>query len=157
MVASGTTCSIVDPARANRSFRFVRRKLRSIDLVDQGKEFIVGGYIAHGLAIVNKAYDAFLVDDGLGWHSAELEQLNFLPVAFQHSVFRIGQAQKGQAVFAEVLGEVLGTVGTDDQDGHTSLVELIICLAQLRHVLAAERSHEAAIEYEQDILLIAIM
>ena len=57
---------------------------------------------------MDEAYDACFVDEGLGGHTAEFEDLNLLAVFLEHAVFGVGKAGEGEIVLAEVVGEFFG-------------------------------------------------
>ena len=67
-------------------------------------------------------------------------------------MFRVWQANKRQLVFREVGGELIRIIGPDYQDGHVSLCELIMVLAQLRQMRAAERSDKSPVEDQEHML-----
>jgi len=106
---------------------------------------------------MDEAHDALLVDQSLGGHTAEFEDLDLLAVALEHDVFGIGQAGEGQVVLAEIIGELLGVFRTDDENGRVAFAKLFINLAQLRHVRAAERSLETTVENQQNVLLTLVV
>ena len=56
-------------------------------------------------------------------------------------------------MIVEVVGKFLGVFGSDNQNNHISFDELLVILAQLRQVCAAERSLEAAVQDQQNVLL----
>ena len=101
---------------------------------------------------MNEAYDPFFIDEGLGGHTAEFEKLDLLAVLLEHAVIGIRQAGEGQVIFAEEVSEFLAVFGADDEDGRVPFAKLLVVLAQLRHVRAAEWSLETAIENKQDVL-----
>ena len=103
---------------------------------------------------MDETHDAFFVDKGLGGHSAEFEDLDFLAVLFEHAVLGVGQAGEGEFVDLEIGGELCGVFGADDENGRVALTKFIIVLAQLRHVRAAEGSLEAAVKDEEDVLFL---
>ena len=63
----------------------------------------------------------------------------------------VRQADKGQIVFSPIITECVSIIRPDDHNFSLILHKTVIFLAQLRHVRAAERSHEAAIEDQDDI------
>lgn len=54
-------------------------------------------------------------------------------------------------------GECFALFRTDDEDGGVEASKSIVVVAQLRQVPAAERSGEAAVEYEDDVLVVAVV
>ena len=58
---------------------------------------------------------------------------------------------------SKILLELFRAIGASHNNGRFSLNKLIIILAQLRHMRAAERSGKAAIEDEDDVLLALII
>ena len=102
---------------------------------------------------MDKAGDALFVNKHLSGHTPKLEQLYFLAIPLQDYMIRVRQAYKGQLVFREIFGELLGIFWANNQNGCVSLREQIDVLAQLRHVRAAEWSLESAVKYQQHILL----
>jgi ABC-type microcin C transport system duplicated ATPase subunit YejF len=94
-----------------------------------------------------------LVDKNLRRHPAEFEDLDLLSVQLQNPVAGIGESGEGQLVFAEVFGELLGVFRADHQEGDLAFQEVVIILAQLRQMCAAEGSSEAPVEDQQDGLL----
>ena len=63
------------------------------------------------------------------------------------------QPDKGQIVFAEIGGKCRCVLWPNNDDGRLFLDEQFMALAQLRHMLAAIGSGEAAIEDEKHIVL----
>jgi hypothetical protein len=118
-----------------------------VQLVDEVQHLFSGRDVAHGIAVVHEAHDALLVNESLGGHTAEFEDLDLLAVALEHDVLGVGQAGEWQVVLGEIIGELLGVIRADDEDGRVAFAKLLIVLAQLRHVRAAEWSLEAAVEY----------
>lgn len=64
----------------------------------------------------------------------------------------VHQAGKGQLVTLEIIACIAKRVRGDGQDFCLPLLKLVIVLAQLRQVPTAEGSHEAAQEYQNDML-----
>ena len=106
---------------------------------------------------MNIAGDALLVDQHLGRHTAELEQLYFLPVFFENAGLGVGQTAEGQAFLCEVVRERLGVFAPENENGRVPFHKLIVVPAQLRHVRAAVWSGEAAVEDEQDVLFFFVI
>ena len=59
---------------------------------------------------------------------------------------RFRQADERQVMLRKITGEGGSILRTDYQDAGLALFKFCNILAQLRHVCAAERSHEAAIK-----------
>ncbi len=51
---------------------------------------------------MDKTSHSRFIDDHLGRHPSQLEQVHFLPIQFEHTGFRVRQANKGQIVLAEI-------------------------------------------------------
>ena len=107
------------------------------------------------MAVVDIAGDALLVDQDLGGHAAELEEVDLLAVELEDACLRVGQADKGQRLLLEVSGEGFGVFGADHDDFDIAGKELRVVLAQLRHVRAAEGSTKGAVEDQEDVLAAA--
>ena len=138
-----------------RTRRRQNRRLRGVDLISQGQQLLVGGNVAHVVAVVNVARHTGLVNQHLGRHPAQLEQVHFLPVKLQHTRIRVGQADERQRMFGEVGRKRPGVFGANHDDFDVARDKLAVILAQLRHVRAAERSSEGANEDQQDVLVTA--
>jgi len=95
--------------------------------------------------------DTCLIDQDLRRHPSQFEQVDLLPIQYQDTVFRVGQPAEGQFVLREVVRELRCTLRSDDEDDGTMPRELLVVLTQLREMRTAERSHEAAIEYQEDV------
>jgi hypothetical protein len=118
-----------------------------VEFVAQGQYLCTRRDVAHAVPVVYKAGYTGLINEHLRRHPSELEQLDFLSVQLEHAVFGIGQANERQRFLLPVLGECSGIFGTNNKHFDVTGDKLGILLAQLRHVRAAERSHEAAIEH----------
>jgi len=55
-------------------------------------------------------------------------------------------------VLGKVIGETLPALWSDDYYNRLPFEKLLVVLAQLRHMRAAERSSKTAIEDQQDVL-----
>ena len=128
-----------------------------VEAVDQIQNLLVGRYVGHGMPVMHEAGDALSVDHYLGRHTSQLKQVDFLPVTFEHAGSRVGQADKGQCVIFPIRLELSRSFRTNDHNLRVAGYELIIILAQLRHMRAAEWSHKAAIENKQYILPAAVI
>ena len=124
------------------------RVLKGIDDVE---ECAVGGNIGHGVCIVNETHRAGLVDQHHCRHAAQPEQADLLPISFQHVQIRIRQPDEGQRFFFPISFECLGVLRPDGNDFGIPVNKLLIVIAQLREVRPAKRSHEPAIEYQEDV------
>jgi hypothetical protein len=92
----------------------------------------------------------------LGGHTPQPEELDLLTVHPQDLMFRIRKTDEGQTLALPVVSEGIRTVWSDDNNLSTALGEQQVVLAQLRHMPAAERSLESAIEDKRNVLLDAI-
>jgi hypothetical protein len=84
-------------------------------------------------------------------HAAKLEQAYLLPVQSGHHVLRVSQSHKRHSLGFPVSPEALRSLWPNDDDLCPSVYELGVVAAQLRQVPAAERSGEAAVEYQHDV------
>jgi len=125
---------------------------RGVQLVPQGQDFFVLRNVAHAVPIVDKAGDPSLINEYLGRHAPQLKEVDLLPVQFQHAVFGIGQTDEGQRLLMPIVSKRAGIFGTDHNHFDVAGHKFGIVLAQLRHVRAAERSGEAAVKDQKDIL-----
>jgi len=123
----------------------------TIQPVEEIEELTIFGNVAHGMPIMDIPDQAFFVNDHLGWHASQLEQVDLLAVTPENSGLRVGQSDKWQRIFLPVFAE--GCLVFRPDDDHYGLAggKFLIILAQLRHVPAAEWSHKAAVENQQDI------
>ncbi len=129
------------------------RGLLGVQLIDEPQELLVAGDVAHVVAVVHEARHPGFVDEHLGRHAAELEQLDLLPILLEDLVLGIRQPNERQVVLSPVSRERLGVLGAHDHYRRLPLLELLIVLAQLRHVPTAERSGETPIEHEEHVTL----
>lgn len=102
-------------------------------------------------------YLAALVHEDDGGQAAQFVQSDFLIVLFGHLVVGIRQSHKGIVLAPPVRGERFAVFGADDEYGGAEAGKLIVVVAQLRQVPAAEWSGEAAIENEDDMLVVAVV
>ena len=72
-------------------------------------------------------------------------------------VTAVREADKGQFFALPMVRKCLSPFRADDDDLGFSGHELAIVLAQLRHMPAAERSYEASVKHEDDVLFSAIV
>lgn len=96
--------------------------------------------------------NALPVNDHLSGHTPKLEKVYLLAVKLQYTGLRVRQTDKRQVVLRKVSGKSLFVFWTDHKDGGFPLNKILKVLAQLRHVLLAEWSGKAAVEYQQDVL-----
>ena len=109
------------------------------------------------MPVMHKTRNAFPVNHHLGRHASQLEQIYFLPITLKHACSRVGQANKGQFVLFPLGLELLWAIRTHNHNLRVAGYKLIIVLAQLRHMRAAEWSHKAAVENKQYILPAAVI
>ena len=74
----------------------------SIDFICQRQDFLIAGDVAHAVPVVHKACDAFLVDQHLGGHAPQFEEVHLLPIELQYAGFRVWKPDEGQVFFLEV-------------------------------------------------------
>ncbi len=101
------------------------------------------------MAIMDKACHAIAVDDHLGGHAPQAEEIDLLTIELEHLVVRIGQTNKRHRVFTPEALELLLIFWSNDDHNCIAVDKLLIVLAQLRHMLSAEWSLEAPVE-DQD-------
>jgi len=123
----------------------------TIQPVEEIEELTIFRDVAHGMPIMDMPDQAFFVNDHLGWHASQLEQVDLLPVTPENSGLRVGQSDKWQRIFLPILGEGCLVLRSDDDHFGLAGAKFMIVLAQLRHVPAAEWSHKAAVEDQQEI------
>jgi len=99
------------------------------------------------------AGDTCFVDDDLGGHAAEFEKIDLLAEAFQDGMAGVWQADEGQVVGFPVFSEGGGVIRANDDHTRAEGEKVMIILAQLRHVPAAEGSLQAAVEDQDDVFL----
>jgi hypothetical protein len=107
------------------------------------------------MPVMHKARDALPVDHHLGRHASQLKQIDFLAVTLEHAGGGVRQADEGQCVLFPIRLELSRAFRSDDHDLRVAGYELIIVLAQLRHMRTAEWSHKATIENKQYVLTAA--
>jgi len=125
--------------------------LLPVQFIELGEYFAVLGDVCHRAAVVLVANHPFFIDYQLSRHAPQLEYFHFLPVQFRYGVIGVGQADEGHCVFVPPVREGLRILRADGDDLGASLNEFLILLTQLRHVLSAVRSNEAAVEDEDDV------
>ena len=96
------------------------------------------------------ADDPLTVDQHLGGHPAQLEQRDFLTIAFQNGVMGIRESPEGDGVIRPVALKALGAFRSHDEHVAVGGLEGLGGPAQLRQVVLAEGSGKAAVEDEQD-------
>ena len=124
-----------------------------VQFIRQSQDFLVFGNIAHAVPVMNKARDSRLVDQHLGRHPSQFEQVDLLPIEFEYASGWVRQANKGQGFLLPVGGKGFGIFRANDHNFHIAGDKLLIVLAQLRHVRAAEWSGKGAVENQQHIFL----
>ena len=97
------------------------------------------------------SYNPLLVDDQLCWHPSQFEPFDLLAVDAGNSMAGVSQSLKGNVVFLPIGLELISAVRADGDHNGISRDELIMILAQLRHVPAAEWSIEATVEDQHDM------
>ncbi len=102
---------------------------------------------------MNEADYPLPVDDHLGGHPTQLEQVNLLPIQLQYAGLWIRQPSERKIVFAPVGRKSPLIFWTDHHDARLALDKFLIVLAQLRHMPLAEWSDEPSVEYKQEIRL----
>lgn len=88
------------------------------------------------------------VDDHLGGHPTHLEQVHFLPVKLEYAGCGVRQTDERQFMLPPVFPKSLSIFRSHHDHFCFPLYEFIVVLAQLRHVLLAERSGEPAVEHQ---------
>ncbi len=101
------------------------------------------------MSVMHETRCASFIHDNLGGHSPQLEEVDFLPVQFEHAGLRIGQTDEGQVVLFPISLKSLCIFRADDHHLRPPFDEFLIVLAQLRHVPLAERSGKGAVEDQQ--------
>ena len=136
-----------------------RKRLRSfpVQIVYLRKYLARFGNVRHGISIMLVAYHPVFINNELGGHAAELENLDLLPVLVGNLVAGVEQVDEGQLLFLTVVFYGLRIVRPDDQDFGAACAELSIILAQLRHVPAAVRSEHAPVENQDDVRFAAVV
>jgi hypothetical protein len=86
-------------------------------------------------------------------HPAELQELEFLSQDVQVFFIRIGDSGKRQGFFLPVIGHLVRLVRADRDDLRVTFDELVVILAQLRKMPAADWSPETAQHDDNDILV----
>jgi hypothetical protein len=121
-------------------------------LVEHSEHLIGWWDIAHIVPIVDEAHNALFVDDQLGRHAAEFEDLDLLTEQFKNCVAGVGQTNEVKIFFLPILLKCRSIFGTHHHDQGISRFEGLRRLTQLRHVLAAKGSSKAAIEDQQQVI-----
>ncbi len=99
------------------------------------------------------AYNALFVDDQLGRHAAEFDDVYFLSIFSQNSKGWIGEACKWQIIFLPIVKKCLCVITPDHDDLSFMLYKFFMILTQLRHMPLAKVSKQPTIENQEDILL----
>jgi hypothetical protein len=126
-------------------------------MVQYDQQFVVRRDVAHRMAIVHVAGLSLFVNDHLGRHAPQFEELDLLSVAFEHGVFWIGQSNEIQLLLLPIISKCFCVLGTHHDDLGVPIGKLGKISAQLRHMPAAEGSPEATIEDQDDVLVALIV
>lgn len=148
-------------ARDDRPLPGVWTELALGNLLAGGKQALVEGVeLAEGLvnswdlpllpAEVCVTDDAVPVDDEESGALAERDHRALDVVESEDGAVGVGEAGEGQLVLLEIGAGVLKIVRCDGDDRGAALSEFVDSVPQLREMLAAERSAEAAEEDEDD-------
>jgi hypothetical protein len=130
-------------------------RLLAIELIQQFQQLSIARNVAHRMAIMRKPYPSLFVDDDLRRHAAELEQVDFLPIELEHAMLGVGQTDEWQFMIGPIILKEMLAFWANHDDLRVALNKLLVISAQLRHVLFAERSEEAAIEDQYNVFLAA--
>lgn len=117
---------------------------------DQCQHFLVLRNIRHTVTVMDIADPSFRIDDHLGGHPPQLEDIDLLAVQFQNRMLRIRKTDKRKIVLFKVLGEPVRRFRSDDHNNGIFFNEPLVFLAQLRHVLAAEGSEESPVHHQEN-------
>ena len=104
------------------------------------------------MAIVHQPKHASAIDEHLGRHSPQLEQIDLLSVEIEDRMIGVGQTDERPVLFGPIGPKSRRILRTDHDDHAIVLKELEIILAQLRQVLAAEGSEKTTIKDGQDMV-----
>ena len=102
---------------------------------------------------MGEANDSLLIHQKLGGHPAQFEKVDLLTEPLQNRVPWIGKALEGKAMFRPEVGEGVPPFRPDHDNLGIPPTELIIALAQLRHVPSAKQSAEAPVEDQHYVSL----
>jgi len=91
------------------------------------------------------------VDDEQGRQPPQFEQLYLLAVPVRYLVVGVWQAHKRQRFFGPVLLKGVHVVWANDDNFGFTRYKFLIVLAQLRHVPAAEGSHQPPVEDQHNM------
>ena len=109
--------------------------------------------VDHGVAVVGETSNALPVHQDLGGHPAQLEEVHLLPEALQNRMPGIWKSHERKAMLRPEVGEGVSPLRPDHDDLGVPPRELLIPLAQLRHVPLAKGSREAAVEDQHHVSL----
>jgi len=100
--------------------------------------------------------DALFVDDHLGRHPAEFQEVYLLAVQICNPMFWIWDPGERHVVFFPVFCETIFVFRTNGYNYSVFFFKQGIVLAQLRHMRSAVGSEEAPVEDEEKVLLTKI-
>ncbi len=103
------------------------------------------------MTIVNETRDPIFIDDHLGRHAAQFEQVYFLPIQLEHAGIGVGQAGKRQIIRLPESFECFRIFRAHHYHPGLPFYKLLMIKTQLRHMLLAKRSYKSAVENQQDI------
>ena len=95
---------------------------------------------------MNKPDYTIFINDHLGWHPAQLKEVNFLTVKFENRGMRIRQPDKRQFIFLPVSLKRLRIFRTNNDNLRISIFKFLVVLTQLRHMPLAKWSHKSTVE-----------
>jgi len=96
------------------------------------------------------AYPSIPVDDVYGGHPARQER-DMLGIQVFNFMLRVGQPRERHVMAAPEIVERGLVLGADGYNVGISLEKIIIIATQLRHMPAAVRSHESAVENQYHV------
>ncbi len=131
---------------------WVSQAVGLVELIDGRQELIGRDQVTHRLAIARKTHLTLPIDDHQRRHAAQLQETTLLTEGIGYPVLRIRQADERQLVALPIAGKTRGVLWANDDDLGAAGLDLGVAQAQLRHVLAAVWSSEAAIENQHYVL-----
>lgn len=134
---------------ARRFNMFIFSYESCIQQFQQFQNLIVFRYIGHRMAVMDKVGSASLVHNHLGRHATQFEQIDFLPVEFQHTGLGVWQANKRQIMRAPIGFEGFGIFRANHNNPGLPFNKFLKILAQLRYMPLAKGSGKTAIEYRR--------
>jgi hypothetical protein len=103
------------------------------------------------MSVVHKAGYASLIHQNLGWHAAELEEVDLLPIQLENTRAGIREPNKWKLVGSPVILKRGAAFRSDNDDRGGSLYKFLMVKTQLRHMPLAEWSGKAAIKDQENI------